>query len=165
MYISSSEGLWLLYTYYYFLGLSKYIGLGIPASKLVVGMPWYGYLYDCESITADGKCYITNTSTHWPQSTYPHIYEKYANNEKYNFTEGWDKESISPFVTIVSKEDSSFKKQFWYDNGTSLTRKSIMYRQFQLRGMGAFHVDCLDYVTPAVQYMIKEFWDTFSLFK
>ena len=153
------------YSCYCFLGLSEYIGFGIPASKLVVGMPWYGFLFDCGSITADGRCYLTSgPTTHWASTTYPYIYKMYGNNEKYNFTEGWDNASLSPFVTIVSKEDPFFKKQLWYDNGTSLTRKSIMYKQFQLRGMGAFHVDCLDYVTPAVHYMIKEFWDTFSLY-
>ena len=88
----------------------------------------------------------------------------YANNVHYSFTDGWDNVSISPYVTIISKEDPSFKKQFLYDNGDSLTRKGIMYKQFQLRGMGAFHVDCLDYVTPEVQYMVKEYWDTFSVF-
>ena len=127
-------------------------------------MPWYGYLFICENITTDGKCYLTNSSrSAFSQDTYVNIYKTYS-NENYYFTEGWDEESISPFVTIVSKIHPSFKRQFWYDNGDSLTRKATMYKQFQLRGMGVWKVDDLDYVTPALHYMIKEYWDTFSVF-
>jgi hypothetical protein len=28
-------------------GLTKYMDLGIPAAKLVLGVPWYGYNYEC----------------------------------------------------------------------------------------------------------------------
>lgn len=40
-----------------FSGLRKYLQLGVPHSKLVLGVPWYGYRYPCEELSA-GVCYI-----------------------------------------------------------------------------------------------------------
>ena len=31
-----------------FNGLRKYLQLGVPAEKLVLGVPWYGYRYPCK---------------------------------------------------------------------------------------------------------------------
>lgn len=28
-------------------GMQTYLNLGIPSSKLVLGVPWYGYSYPC----------------------------------------------------------------------------------------------------------------------
>ena len=31
----------------YLLGVKKFMALGIPSSKIVLGIPWYGYDYPC----------------------------------------------------------------------------------------------------------------------
>ena len=32
-------------------GIKEYIAHGIPADKLVFGLPWYGYIYRCLSLS------------------------------------------------------------------------------------------------------------------
>lgn len=32
-------------------GLQQYLDIGVPADKLVLGVPWYGYYYPCLSLT------------------------------------------------------------------------------------------------------------------
>jgi di-N-acetylchitobiase len=29
-------------------GLEQYLAMGVPAAKMVLGVPWYGYTYPCE---------------------------------------------------------------------------------------------------------------------
>ena len=31
-----------------FTGIKKYLQLGVPAHKLILGVPWYGYRYPCQ---------------------------------------------------------------------------------------------------------------------
>lgn len=40
----------------FFSGTKKFLALGIPAEKLVLGLPWYGYDYPCSTI--DKVCKI-----------------------------------------------------------------------------------------------------------
>ena len=40
-------------------GALGFIETGIPREKLVVGLPWYGYDYTCESLTSAGECTIS----------------------------------------------------------------------------------------------------------
>ena len=42
-----------------------YKSLGVPASKLVLAYPWYGYYYTCsagDSPGADGFCHVTKAT-------------------------------------------------------------------------------------------------------
>ncbi|KAI6659291.1 Di-N-acetylchitobiase-like [Oopsacas minuta] len=146
-------------------GLTKYMSLGIPPSKLVVGMPWYGYLYNCDNITSSGLCSLHNCPyINTRQSIIPKIYENYVVNGNYEFIQGWDNETVSPFLTIIPKDNiDSFPRQFWYDNSVSLTRKAEIYKPFQIRGVGVFHVDCLDYTMD--QSMVTAYWNFFTVFQ
>ena len=142
--------------------------MGVPASKLVVGMPWYGYVFNCTNITQEGQCILPNsTYIETEQTTFPKIYQEYITKGDYNLQNGWDEASLTPFLTITSKDKNppSIMRQFWYENATSLTSKSEMYKHFQLRGVGVFHVDCIDYTLPALECMVKPFWDSFSVFE
>lgn len=149
------------------IGIAKFIQMGIPASKLVVGMPWYGYIFSCLNITSEGQCILPNRKfIAFKQSTFPKIYQEYITGGNYNLEEGWDEASLTPFLTITSKDKvPPVINQFWYENGTSLTSKTEMYKLFQLRGVGVFHVDCADYTLPALESLVKQFWDTYSVFE
>ena len=37
--------------YYVISGVKEYIDMGIPSKKLVLGVPWYGYVYPCINYT------------------------------------------------------------------------------------------------------------------
>ncbi|RHZ40680.1 hypothetical protein DYB26_016131 [Aphanomyces astaci] len=55
---------------------------------------------------------------------------------------GWDPMSQSPFL-MVHTPNATW--QIWYDNVTSLGVKYQMARELDLRGVGMWHVDALDY--------------------
>ena len=39
-----------------FAGLQAYEKLGVPQKKLVLGVPWYGYVYQCDSYQEEVQC-------------------------------------------------------------------------------------------------------------
>ncbi|KAI6659292.1 Di-N-acetylchitobiase precursor [Oopsacas minuta] len=147
-------------------GLTEYLELGIPPSKIVIGMPWYGLLATCEKITSSGRCIVKNCShDSRMEMTIPKVYELYDVNGNYKLTQGWDDAKVSPFLTIIPKVDNLDPIQFWYDNSISLTRKAEMYKPFQIRGIGVFHADCLNYTMPVMKSMNKDFWNLFTVFQ
>ena len=151
----------------YFSGLTKFLELGIPPSDIVIGMPWFGFLYPCDNITADGKCNLRKcTSTIAKSTISPLIYEKYLLNNNYIVEQSWDYATITPYMTILSsnKNPNTSIQQFWYDNGYSLSQKADLYKHYEIRGVGAFHVDCLNYKIPALKEMNEAFWNFFEIF-
>ena len=39
-------------------GVAQYVAAGVPASKLVIGLPWYGWDYPCDSGTPAPGCSV-----------------------------------------------------------------------------------------------------------
>ena len=150
-----------------FLGLVAFLELGIPPSKLVVGLPWYGYLYPCVNVT-EGKCYFDNCMNYEGRQVDPTgIYNQYIINGTYSIEHGWDYSTISPYITITSNDNAlgSTEQQYWYDNGSSLTKKASIYKYYDIRGIAAFHVDCVNYTIPGMQEMVKDLWGSFNVFE
>ena len=42
--------LWFKALFFQLVGIEDYLALGIPAEKLVLGLPWYGMKYPCLEI-------------------------------------------------------------------------------------------------------------------
>ena len=92
-------------------GVRKYIEAGVPASKLVLGQPWYGYNYPCESFdAATSTCTIAKVpfrgapcsdaagkeySFSWIQ----------RNLKESGATRLWNATQLSPFYNFVDKSD------------------------------------------------------------
>ena len=96
----------------------------------------------------------------------PQIYEEYQLSNDYIVGESWDYATLTPFMTIIPNyyNPETLIQQYWYDNGYSLSQKADIYKHYEIRGVGAFHVDCLNYTIPALKYMNDEFWDFFTVF-
>lgn len=138
-------------------GLEEYIiGYDIPAAKLVLGLPWYAYQYPCENL-ADSICHTREvrlivrtilTLRQVPfrgapcsdaagnQIDYSTVVSHIA---KSTVAPEWDSISATPFLTINGTT------QIWYDNEHSLSLKYGLASQLNLRGVGMWHVDALDY--------------------
>ena len=139
----------------------------IPPSKLVVGMPWYGYIYSCMDLTDEGICSQADCINNPPpyQSDMNSVYHKYIKNESYYTVEKeWDDVTLTPFLRIKTKNSAKEEVQFWYDDGYSLKKKSSIYKTFDIRGVGAFQVDSTNYTTPELQGFTQQLWDFFTLF-
>ena len=140
----------------------------IPPSKLVVGMPWYGYMYRCMNLTDEGICSLADCKNNPPayQSDMNSVYHEYIKNESYYTVEkGWDDVTLTPFLTIKTKNSTKEEiQQFWYDDGYSLKKKSSIYKIYDIRGVAAFQADCTNYTTPELQGFTQQLWDFFTLF-
>ena len=153
--------------YSLFLGLFAFLELGIPPSKIVIGLPWYGYLYPCVNVT-NGKCHFDNCSRNEGKQVNPtNIYDRFLTNKTYTFEQGWDNATITPFLTIIhnGSDSQSTKQQYWYDSGYSLTQKASIYKYYDILGIAAFHVDCVNYTIPDMKEFVIGLWDSFNVFE
>lgn len=81
-----------------------WINAGFPKDKLVVGVPFYGYLYKVNSNTDNG---VYQKFTHGEALSYSSIKINYMN---YNYSEFFDSESMVPWLyknnTFISYDDA-----------------------------------------------------------
>lgn len=81
-------------------GVMAYVQLGIQPSKLVLGMPWYGYQYHCLEVLQNWRCVIDRVSfrgvncsdaagTQLPYSKIAPLIEKYGGS--------WDEHSNTKY--------------------------------------------------------------------
>lgn len=52
-----------------FVGIQKYLDLGISPDKLILGVPWYGYYYSCLSLAQVTHAIIYKRATATNHST------------------------------------------------------------------------------------------------
>ncbi|XP_013387494.1 di-N-acetylchitobiase isoform X2 [Lingula anatina] len=138
-------------------GLKRFLDLGIDPSKLVLGVPWYGYKYPCVKRSQKSNrttCYIKHvpfrgvncSDAAGSQINYKEIIENYLPASKSG--RQWDDIAKSPFFDY---QDPATKKwsQFWYDDPESLTYKYKYAQSLGLRGVGMWNADTLDYSDTA----------------
>ncbi|KAF0690662.1 Aste57867_17968 [Aphanomyces stellatus] len=125
-------------------GLEEYMtGYGIPPSKLVLGLPWYGYDYPCTAL-ASTICHIQPvpfrgapcSDAAGRQLDYAAIVARLG-----NVVPSWDEIAASPYFTPPDATTS----QIWFDNDRSLAAKYDLAREMHLLGVGMWHIDALDY--------------------
>ncbi|GAB6030791.1 hypothetical protein CHUAL_007638 [Chamberlinius hualienensis] len=135
-------------------GIQQYLSLGISPDKLVLGVPWYGYKYECIQITSNNTCYIeivpfrgVNCSdAAGSQHPYVNILASYLNIS----TTGriWDETSQSPYFNFIDTSTGA-TNQVWYDDPESLSVKYQYAIDNDLRGVGMWTSDFLDYSDSA----------------
>ncbi|GFO06692.1 Di-n-acetylchitobiase, partial [Plakobranchus ocellatus] len=126
----------------YLKGLRK----AISPNKLVLGLPWYGYFYTCIKMDEQEKCEIKQvpfrgvncSDAAGSQVPYAKIY----NRKEINMTK-WNGTSATPFFDCITKTGQPCQMQF--DNPYSLSLKYKLAREMNLRGVGMWNIDLLDY--------------------
>lgn len=85
-------------------GVNAWIDAGFPKDKLVVGVPFYGYLYKVDSNAGNG---VYQKFSHGEALSYSSIKANYINN---GYSEFFDSESMVPWLyknnTFISYDDS-----------------------------------------------------------
>lgn len=145
-------------------GLKKFLQLGIPADKLVLGLPWYGYNYPCLHYTKDNKCLMKKvpfrgapcSDAGGSQLNYSVIKGQLL---KTSFTGRlWDVASQSPYFSYKHK-GSGDVYQVWYDDPQSLRLRYKFADHMSLRGVGMWQADALDYTdTPEGKQERADMW-------
>merc|ERR1719259_578294 len=133
------------------LGLQVYLDQGVPAHKLVLGLPWYGFRYICADYQQDGACRYNEAGSQLP---YAKVLDMIAES---GVTPAWDDYSKSPYASI-QESDGSWT-QLWYDDAASLRCKTDMATEMELGGTGIWTANYLDYgASPEAERMRRLMW-------
>ena len=104
-----------------FSGVRKYLHLGVESQKLVLGVPWYGYRYPCQELSA-GVCYIEEVPFRGCNCT-DAAGREFAYKDIINFLKKshtgrqWDEVAKAPHFDY-SENNQTY--QVWYDDPESL---------------------------------------------
>ena len=127
-------------------GIAQYAKLGVPASKLVIGLPWYGWDYPC--VTKEGLCVVKPPGGQpwfgWATQV------GYSNVMKQLQTGGGPVSTDAVTVTkhfdyTVSGGKSPGRHQLWYDDPETLQRKYAACMKEGARGVAFWTADMPDY--------------------
>lgn len=130
-------------------GLHRWIVENFPKDKLVLGLPWYGYIYPCTDMSVNGVCSIREvpfrgvncSDAAGKEIDYSYIIELVKNSTTGKIV---DQIAQSPFFNY--KDPSSHQQyQIWYDDPASLTLKYNSAVTLDLRGVGVWNTESLDY--------------------
>jgi len=146
-------------------GMKNFTSLGISPNKLILGVPWYGYDYTCINPSNETICPIkyvpfrgVNCSdAAGNQRPYSNVKELLKNS-----TSGrhWDNTLKAPYFNLRVENQMH---QIWYDDPESLVLKYQWAKSMNLRGVGMWTADFLDYENNPKES--KEMWDTMRKFK
>lgn len=147
--------------------------LGVDPAKLILGVPWYGYIYDCIDDTAPSAAYCPIERVTWrgvncsdavgSELDFSLIQEMLAHNatrpRAYNDT------LSAPFFNVLAADGAT--QQLWYDDAESIAVKVAMAKAAGWRGVGPWNFDTLDYLSPdpAVRLQTKSMWDALAAMK
>jgi len=148
-------------------GLQGYLDLGINASHLVLGLPWYGYDYPCVNLSDDNICTISEvpfrgvncSDAAGRQRTYADIRELIRSSTSIIV---WNTTLETPYFDYKM---NGTEHQVWYDDPESLQLKYIYAKQHAVRGLAFWNVDSLDYSdSPFSMKLTAEMWEAVSVF-
>lgn len=132
-------------------GIDRYLDLGISPSKLIFGLPWYGYDYPCLNGTMPDADFcpihpspfrgVNCTDAAGTERPYSEIM---AQLERKNQTTParWDSATESPYFNYQTP--SGEVHQLWFDNPRSLRLKYALAAQYGLKGVGFYSTPYLD---------------------
>lgn len=163
-------------------GLANFTRLGIPSSKLVLGVPWYGYVYPCE-VGPDAPTNISSCEI--ASVPFRGVNCSDAAGREYDYWQITALASSANATTPLRRDvqdaavsynfvgapgqggpgnPNSTLYQVWFDDPTSLSAKYSLAKQLNLRGVGMWNSDTLKYgsTDPVVKAQTKAMWDAVS---
>jgi len=108
---------------------------GVAKNKIILGVPWYGYSYACNTSTPNTKCY---TNAQWPM---PDFCYAQANQSATTWGAKWDDASQTPYWEQVQ---NGARLQGWFDNPQSTSLKYQYAKQQGILGVGMWYAGCGD---------------------
>ena len=143
-------------------GLNRFISVGVPVEKMVVGIPWYGYDYPCVGGAYEDKfCEIKSVPFRGvncsdaaggevPFYLIMPILDtcnttSTQNKQQCTLGRQWDWSTSSPYFNYVdSTTTPPTRHQIWYDDVESLSVKYRAARSMGAKGVGPFMYEFLD---------------------
>eukprot|EP00745_Piridium_sociabile_P027001 TRINITY_DN43379_c0_g1_i10.p1 TRINITY_DN43379_c0_g1~~TRINITY_DN43379_c0_g1_i10.p1 ORF type:complete len:253 (+),score=17.78 TRINITY_DN43379_c0_g1_i10:210-968(+) len=134
-------------------GVQLYVDVvGVSLSKLILGIPWYGYVYKCTAslpnlssalcpIEEEKKKSIksrTCSDSVGTQKAFSSIRDLIDSNKDVGEV-SWDDFSASAFVNYVDANGTFH--QIWFDPPEATRRKALLARKLGLRGIGPYTFD------------------------
>ncbi|XP_038053090.1 di-N-acetylchitobiase-like [Patiria miniata] len=150
-------------------GVQGYLKLGIPPDKLVLGLSWDGVDYVCQKVSKDNVCSIERVPFRGApcsdipakERTFAFIMTKLVDSTTgrlYNAT------YASPYYNYKTNVPGQIR-QVWYDDVGSLTLRYEYAKSANLRGVGMWPVDSLNYTqTPAAENQTRAMWEAIDTF-
>lgn len=157
-------------------GIQRFLDLGIDPGQLVLGVPWYGYVYPCLPGTAPNAIYcpiaerpfrgVNCSDAVGSEVPYTNILKALASSNA-TVTGGLrrDPNMDAPFFNTLleggdgDKNGTNTVYQYWYDDATSLQHKFQWARENGLRGVGPYTFSFLDHGGGDA-----DIWSTFDVF-
>ncbi|XP_060685993.1 di-N-acetylchitobiase [Hemiscyllium ocellatum] len=147
-------------------GYLDYLKLSIPPVKIVMGVPWYGYDYPCLQLLEAGRCTIRNipfrgapcSDLAGPQVPYKGLMRLLPRSITGRF---WDDVQKAPYFIY---EVNDTYHQVWYDDPQSISIKAAIIKKLNLRGIGMWNGNLLNYDDPKAAIQTKEMWDALNPF-
>ena len=138
-------------------GVDCFNSLGVPASKLVLAFPWYGYDYTCQSAGTSGnnlnECQVSAAV----QVSYPQVQSRMAAP---GVSVQWLDNSSTPYLGYTDKTGTLHRVDF--DNSRSLQAKYNLARTVGALGVGMWTASGLNYSDPA---SVAQFWADLRTFR
>eukprot|EP00040_Diaphanoeca_grandis_P037908 m.251329 g.251329 ORF g.251329 m.251329 type:complete len:457 (+) comp33893_c2_seq14:72-1442(+) len=134
-------------------GVSCYKSLGVPANKLVLAFPWYGYDYTCSATSSLDTCQVTAAQ----QLGYP---AALALLEAAGTVTGWLDNSSTPYLGYHTKDGTLHRVD--YDNSKSLLLKYAFAREAGALGVGMWTASTLNYNDTKTA---SQFWADLKTFR
>ncbi len=100
----------------------------VPADKLLLGVPFYGYEWQT---TSDDELATTIPNT-GATASYQRVQEVLANKNELQVEEHWNEEALSPYL-VYTEDDQTHV--IYYDNSRSLSYKLDFVNQLDLGGI------------------------------
>lgn len=155
-------------------GLQRWFDLGVDPSKLVLGVPWYGYRYPCLNGTAPNAVYcpiaevpfrgVNCSDAAGREFAYADIQRVFKSTDSV-VTGGMRRDSNTGslfFNAIGDNGGENVIYQYWFDDPISLAEKYVWARDHKLRGVGPFVFRNLDPIDAPEDALAM--WRTFDVF-
>ena len=156
-------------------GVERYLDLGIPPSKLVLGVPWYGYRYPCLPGTAPGATYcptkqvpfrgVNCSDAAGNEVAYASLMRTLRGASGGTGGLRRDGSTGDPFFNSLEPNDTnrtSTVYQYWFDDPQSLRAKYAWARSKEMLGVGPYVLNNLDPIHAANDAV--EMWTAFDTF-